>query len=85
MSDAIKLMEDSKRRNFHWWRGNQKFYCGGKLLGGPKPYVPLLTFVLINLPAITADCFYLQVGLVFSIQDLSVKYSPVFLIVNILF
>eukprot|EP00268_Persea_americana_P045117 TRINITY_DN45872_c0_g1_i3.p1 TRINITY_DN45872_c0_g1~~TRINITY_DN45872_c0_g1_i3.p1 ORF type:complete len:411 (+),score=32.80 TRINITY_DN45872_c0_g1_i3:264-1496(+) len=41
------------RRLYHVWKGNNRFFCGGRLIFGPDASSVILTAVLIGSPAIT--------------------------------
>jgi len=36
------------KRNYQRWDGSQRFYFGGRLMTGPRPYAPMLVLLLIN-------------------------------------
>ncbi|KAL0769707.1 hypothetical protein Bca101_034857 [Brassica carinata] len=52
--DNNMYSKDSKpKRIYQLWRGNNKFYCGGRLVFGPDASSLLLTTAMIGAPAVT--------------------------------
>lgn len=43
-------------KQYELWKGNAKFFWKGFLMTGPNPYAPLITFLIIIVPFVLADC-----------------------------
>ena len=43
-----EMISKSVQRNYEHWTGAHKFFCRGRLMTGPRPYMPFLVLLLIN-------------------------------------
>ncbi|CAH8364156.1 unnamed protein product [Eruca vesicaria subsp. sativa] len=51
--ETMYSQESKPKRIYQLWPGNNKFYCGGRLVFGPDASSLLLTTVMIGAPAVT--------------------------------
>ncbi|KAG2290610.1 hypothetical protein Bca52824_050214 [Brassica carinata] len=51
--DTMYSRESKPKRIYQLWPGNNKFYCGGRLVFGPDASSLLLTTAMIGAPAVT--------------------------------
>ena len=51
--DTMYSQESKPKRIYQLWPGNNKFYCGGRLVFGPDASSLLLTTAMIGTPAVT--------------------------------
>ncbi|KAF8104657.1 hypothetical protein N665_0170s0033 [Sinapis alba] len=51
--DTMYSQESKPKRIYQLWPGNNKFYCGGRLVFGPDASSLLLTTAMIGAPAVT--------------------------------
>ena len=83
-------MREIKLKNYHYWRGNNKFFCDGKIMCGPTSYKRyIFIFLLIILPTILEIIFVtlsfnsILISLILSIIELILLIIIIYLFWNI--